>query len=282
MTDLPASSGFLAGKKRRGRTMDRLLKGIIQLSAILSGAVLVLITVYVTAGGLSSFGVRFVESIFPMVVSTLFMILFTLLITLPVGILSAIYLKEFAGQGRIVSIIRFSVESLAGIPSIIYGLFGMIFFVTTLGLGWSILSGVLTMAIMILPTILRTTEEALAAVPASYREGSLALGASRLTTVFRIVLPAAVPGILAAVILGMGRIVGETAAIYMTAGTVPRMPSNIMDSGRTLSVHLYMLAKEGISFDQAFSTAMVLLILVALLNGAASRITHYYRKSRGG
>jgi len=196
----------------------------------------------------------------------------------PIGICSAIYLVEYSKPGKLIRCIRFATESLAGIPSIIYGLFGYIFFVTALKLRMSILSGSITLSIMILPLIIRTTEEALKAVPNSYREGSLALGATKLTTIAKIIIPSAIQGILTAVILSVGRIVGETAALYLTAGMVTRIPDDIMSSGRSLSVHLYMLAKEGISFEQAFATATILLIIVAIINLIANRLASRIKK----
>ncbi len=219
--------------------------------------------------------------ILPMIMVTLEVILITILIAAPVGICSAIYLVEYSRPGRLLSLIRFSTESLAGIPSIIYGLFGYIMFVTAFHLRFSILAGSLTLSIMVLPTIIRTTEEALKTVPVSYKEGSLALGATKLTTIFRIILPSSIPGILTAVILTIGRIIGESAAVYFTAGWVAQFP-RVMRSGRTLSVHLYYLVKEGISIEQSFATAAVLIILVALLNFAASSAASRLKRSASG
>ena len=174
---------------------------------------------------------------------------------------------EYAKKdNKIVGIIRITSETLSGIPSIIYGLFGMLFFVTTLGMGYSLIAGALTLSIMVLPSVIRTTEEALLSVPDSYREGSFGLGAGRLRTVFRIVLPAAMPGILSGIILAVGRIVGETAALIYTAGTVAEIPSSLLSSGRTLSVHMYSLSREGLHTDEAYATAVVLLIIVMGIN----------------
>lgn len=206
-------------------------------------------------------------SFMPAIVNTVIMTAFSLLIAAPLGICSAIYLVEYAKRGnKIVGVIRTMAETLSGIPSIVYGLFGMLFFVTALGWGYSILSGALTLSIMILPLIMRTTEEALKTVPDSYREGSFGLGAGRLRTVFKVVLPSAVPGILAGVILAVGRIVGETAALIYTAGTVTDMPKSLMSSGRTLAVHMYALSSEGLHTNQAYATAVILLIVVLLIN----------------
>jgi phosphate transport system permease protein len=194
-----------------------------------------------------------------------------LLISVPLGVFAAIYLVEYAKRGsRLVRIIRMNAETLAGIPSIVYGLFGMLFFVTALKLGFSMLSGALTISIMILPVILRTSEEALMSVPDSFREGSFGLGAGRLRTVFRVVLPDAIPGILAGVILGIGRTVGETAALLYTAGTSSDTVSGIMDSARTLSVHMYALSQEGLYIDQAYATAVVLLVIVVGINALSA------------
>ena len=206
-------------------------------------------------------------SMLPSIVNTFLMTLLSLLIATPLGIFSAIYLVEYAKRGsKVVKIVRITAETLSGIPSIVYGLFGMLFFVVTLHWGYSILSGAFTLAIMILPLIMRTTEEAFKSVPDTYREGSFGLGAGRLRTVFRIVLPSAVPGILAGVILAIGRIVGETAALIFTAGTVPAIPESLLDSARTLSVHMYNLSREGLYVDQAYATAVVLLVVVIVIN----------------
>lgn len=210
-------------------------------------------------------------SMLPSIVNTFLMTLLSLLIATPLGIFSAIYLVEYAKRGsKVVKIVRITAETLSGIPSIVYGLFGMLFFVVTLHWGYSILSGAFTLAIMILPLIMRTTEEALKSVPDTYREGSFGLGAGRLRTVFRIVLPPAVPGILAGVILAVGRIVGETAALIFTAGTVPEIPESLLDSARTLSVHMYNLSREGLYVDQAYATAVVLLVVVIVINGLSN------------
>lgn len=206
-------------------------------------------------------------SMMPAIINTLIMTAISLIISVPFGMGAAIYLVEYAKKGnKLVGIIRITAETLSGIPSIIYGLFGMLFFVTTLGWGYSILAGAFTLAIMVLPVIMRTTEEALIAVPDSYREGSFGLGAGRLRTVFCIILPAAVPGILSGVILAIGRIVGETAALIYTAGTVADVPDSLFASGRTLSVHMYTLSREGLHTDEAYATAVVLLLIVVGIN----------------
>ena len=211
----------------------------------------------------------------PALINTIAMTFLSLVIAVPFGIFSAIFLVEYAGRGnKFVEIIRLTTETLSGIPSIVYGLFGMLFFVTACGWGFSLLAGAFTLSIMILPLIMRTTEEALKSVPDSFREGSFGLGAGKLRTVFRIVLPSAVPGILAGIILAVGRIVGETAALIYTAGTVADVPNGVMGSGRTLAVHMYNLASEGLYMDQAYATAVILLLLVVGINtlsGAVAR-----------
>lgn len=212
-------------------------------------------------------------SLFPALVNTVVMTFLALIFATPVGIFSAIYLVEYARRGsHWVKVLRVTAETLSGIPSIVYGLFGLLFFVTTLKWGYSILAGAFTLSIMILPLIMRTTEEALKSVPDSYREGSYGLGAGKLRTVVRIVLPTAVPGILAGVILGIGRIVGETAALIYTAGTVANVPEDLMGSGRTLAVHMYVLSSEGLYMDQAYATAVVLLAIVLAINWVSAAI----------
>lgn len=276
--------------KKRG--YDRVLTFLTWFFACLTIAFLAWILIFIIVKGVSQINWKFLTDIYrptkgqtgilPMIVSTLDIIVVTVVISTPIGICSAIYLTEYSKPGRVVNTIRFATETLAGIPSIIYGLFGLIFFVTALHLRYSILAGALTLSIMVLPTVIRTTEEALKSVPDSYREGSLALGATKLKTVSRVILPCAIPGILTAVILSIGRIVGETAAVYLTAGYTPNITANILKSGRTLSVHLYSLAKEGISFEQAYATATILVIIVALLNFTATRIAGRLNKLSAG
>ncbi len=218
-------------------------------------------------------------SMLPAIVNTLIITILSLLIAGPIGIFSAIYLVEYAKKGnKLVDIVRITTETLSGIPSIVYGLFGMLFFVTTMKCGYSLLAGALTLSIMVLPVIMRTTEEALLAVPNSFREGSFGLGAGKLRTIFKIVLPSAVPGILAGVILAIGRIVGETAALIYTAGTVAELPKSVMSSGRTLAIHMYSLSKEGLYTDQAYATAVVLLIIVVLINMLSNFVAKKFTK----
>lgn len=219
-------------------------------------------------------------SMTPALINTLSMTLLALVISVPFGIFAAIYLVEYAKRGsRLVKLIRITAETLSGIPSIIYGLFGLLFFVSYLGWGYSLLAGGCTLAIMILPLVMRTTEEALLAVPDSYREGSYGLGAGKMRTIFVIVLPAAVPGILAGVVLSIGRIVGETAALLYTSGSVAAVPQDLLSSGRTLAVHMYALTQEGLYVNQAYATAVVLIVLVLGLNLVSSLIAKRLTKS---
>ena len=212
-------------------------------------------------------------SMMPAIINTLLMTLISLIICVPLGIGAAIFLTEYARRGsRLVKLIRMTAETLSGIPSIIYGLFGSLFFVLTLKMGLSLISGALTLSIMVLPTVMRTTEEALLAVPDSYREGSFGLGAGRLRTTFKVVLPSAVSGILSGVILAVGRIVGETAALIYTAGTVAKVPDSMLDSTRTLAVHMYTISTEGLYINQSYATAVVLLVVVLGINALSSFI----------
>ena len=248
---------------------------ITNLAAFLTIFVLGFIVVYIVVKGVphltpSLFAWEYNSenvSMLPSIINTLLLTALALIIATPLGIFAAIYMVEYAKAGnKIVGIVRVTAETLSGIPSIVYGLFGMLFFVSTCKFGYSLLSGALTVAIMVLPTIMRTTEEALLAVPKNFREGSFGLGAGKLRTVFKVVLPSAVPGILSGMILATGRIVGETAALIYTAGTVAKIPENVFSSVRTLSVHMYNLSKEGLNIDQAYATAVVLLVLVILIN----------------
>lgn len=256
-----------------------LLKGLVYGAAILTFVMLFFLVIYILVKGvphikLDLFAWKYNTenvSLMPALINTIIITAVSLVIAVPIGIFSAIYLVEYAKRGnKLVNVIRITAETLSGIPSIVYGLFGMLFFVTALQWRNSILAGAFTLAIMILPLIMRTTEEALKSIPDSYREGSFGLGAGKLRTVFRIVLPSAVPGILAGVILAIGRIVGETAALIYTAGTVAEVPNSLMDSGRTLAVHMYTLSSEALYMDQAYATAVILLIVVIGINSLSS------------
>ena len=262
---------------------------LVMLAALITFAVLVFLIAYILVRGVpyltpSLFALEYNSdnvSLMPAVVNTLLMILMSLLLAVPFGIFAAIYLVEYAKKGnKLVSVVRVTAETLSGIPSIVYGLFGMLFFVTTLKWSYSVLSGAFTLAIMILPLIMRTTEEALLAVPDSYREGSFGLGAGKLRTVFRIVLPSAIPGILAGVILGIGRIVGETAALMYTSGTVAKY-AGPMDSGRTLALHMYVLTSEALHVNEAPATAVVLLVVVIGINALSSFVAKKLRQKTG-
>ena len=261
---------------------------LVMISAILTFTVLIFLIVYILVHGVpylkpSLFSLHYNSenaSLMPALINTIIMTFLSLFIAVPFGIFSAIFLVEYAKRGnKFVNVIRLTTETLQGIPSIVYGLFGLLFFVTTCHWGFSILAGAFTLAIMILPLIMRSTEEALKAVPDSYREGSFGLGAGKLRTVFCIVLPSAVPGILAGVILAVGRIVGETAALIYTAGTVAKVPNSLLSSGRTLAVHMYNLASEGLYMDQAYATAVILLVLVVLINTLSGVVAKKITKS---
>ena len=252
-----------------------ILMFLVMLATFITFALLLFLIFYILINGIpyikpSLFSLHYTSdnaSVIPALINTVVMTLLSLLIAVPFGIFSAIFLVEYAGNGnKFIEVIRLTTETLSGIPSIVYGLFGMLFFVNTLKWGFSVLAGAFTLSIMILPLIMRQTEEALKAVPDSYREGSFGLGAGKLRTVFRIVLPSAVPGILAGVILAIGRIVGETAALIYTAGTVAQVPKNVLGSGRTLAIHMYMLSSEGLYMNQAYATAVILLVLVVAIN----------------
>jgi len=248
---------------------------LVTIAALLTFAVLLFLVSYILVRGLPHMSLSLFEwehnttnvSMMPAIVNTVIMVILALILAGPLGIFSAIFLAEYAGSGnKLIKIVRITTETLSGIPSIVFGLFGMLFFVMALGWGFSMLAGAFTLSIMILPLIMRTTEEALLSVPVSYREGSFALGAGKLRTIFRIVLPTAIPGILAGVILGMGRVVGETAALMFTAGTIAQISPSVMDSGRTLAVHMYVLASEGFYVNQASATGVVLLAMVIIIN----------------
>ena len=252
---------------------------LVCLAALITAAALLFVVGYILVKGIPHLSLSLFEwkytsenvSLMPALINTLFMTVLALLFAVPVGIGAAIYLTEYAGRGnKLVNFVRITAETLSGIPSIVYGLFGSLFFVKALHMGLSLLSGALTLAIMILPLIMRTTEEALLAVPDSYREGSFGLGAGRLRTVARVVLPSAIPGILSGVILGIGRIVGESAALIFTAGTVAEVATGLFDSTRTLAVHMYSISGEGLYIDETYATAVVLLVVVIAINALSS------------
>lgn len=271
--------------RRAARAQAAALRWLVRIAAFLTAAVLVFLIGYILVMGIPNLRPELFAweynsenvSLTPALINTVLMTAFALLIATPLGIFAAIWLVEYARRGsKLVKVVRVTTETLQGIPSIVYGLFGMLFFVTQLHWGYSMIAGAFTLAIMVLPVIMRTTEEALIAVPDSYREGSFGLGAGKLRTVFRIVLPSAVPGIFSGIILAIGRIVGETAALIFTAGTFSGVAGGVMESGRTLAVHMYCLLNEGLHRSEAYATAVVLLVMViginALSGAAAKRI----------
>lgn len=274
--------------------MSKLLRAIVYAGAAFTVIVLGVIVGFILVMGVPALSPSLFEwnytsenvSLMPALVNTLIMAALALLLAAPVGIGSAIYLVEYAKPGsRFVRAVRMTTETLQGIPSIIYGLFGLLFFVTVLGWGLSLLAGACTLAIMVLPVIMRTTEEALLAVPESYRAGGFALGAGRLRTIARCVLPSAVPGILGGVILALGRCTGEVAALLFTAGTVAQIPNfassgvlAIFDSCRTLAVHMYVLSSEGLHVPETYATAVVLLVMVILINVGTTMVDRKLRK----
>lgn len=262
-------------------------------AALITVLVLIFVVAYILIKGIPNLNWGLFEwkyttenvSMMPAIINTVIMTFLTLLFAVPIGVFSAIYMVEYAKKGsRLVKIVSLTAETLSGIPSIVYGLFGYLFFTIALHFGYSVLGGALTLAIMVLPLIMRTTEEALKAVPDSFREGSFGLGAGRLRTVFVIILPSAMPGILSGIILSIGRIVGETAALIFTAGTEAVVPKSLMKSGRTLAVHMYALFSEGLYMNQAYAAAVILLLLVVLINAlsglAAKKLG--IQKSDGG
>ena len=263
-------------KEYKRSPLSGLLFLLVCLSALITVTVLVFLIIYILYNGIPNLTLPGLfdweynsqnVSMMPAIINTVIMTALSLLLAVPLGVFSAIYLVEYARLGnKLVKVVRITAETLSGIPSIVYGLFGYVLFVLTLDWGYTLLSGAITLAIMILPLIMRTPEEALLSVPDSFREGSFGLGAGRLRTVFKIVLPSAVPGILAGVILAIGRIVGESAALIFTAGTNPVVPDSLFASTRTLSVHMYALMNEGLYTEQAYATAVVLLVVVILIN----------------
>lgn len=285
-----ASSGLARktgpSSSSRAQASSQITRGVIYAGALFTTLVLLGIVGFILVNGIPHLTPTLFEwsytsenvSLMPALISTLYMALLALLIAVPIGVSSAIYLVEYAKPGsRFVCVVRVTTETLQGIPSIIYGLFGMLFFTTVLGWGLSLLSGACTLAIMVLPVVMRTAEEALIAVPASYRAGGFALGAGYLRTIFRCVLPSALPGIVGGVLLALGRCVGEVAALLFTAGTIAQIPDfggqgifALFDSCRTLAVHMYVLASEGLHIDETYATAVVLLVLVMLLNVIAN------------
>lgn len=256
---------------------------LLWVTALITIGCLLLIVFFILKEGLPSVNWEFLTAyprrmgreggIFPTIIASLYLTIVSLIIATPIGIGAAIYLTEYTREGAGTKIIRFATETLAGVPSIIFGLFGFAFLVTFLKLGFSILSGAITLALMLLPTIIRTAEEAIKSVPNSYREGSLALGATKWVTIAKVVIPAALPGIITGIILGVGRAIGETAAVWLTVGGALRLPISIMDSARPMTLHLYTLAAEGLSLPRAYATAAILIICVWMINSIANLLT---------
>ena len=267
-------------KRYKNHPLSLALFLLVNLAAVITAAVVLFLIGYILWHGVPNLSLPGIfaweyngenQSMTPAIINTLIMTALTLFLAVPIGVFAAIYLVEYAKKGRkLVKLIRVTAETLAGIPSIVYGLFGFIVFVITLGWSYTLIAGVITLAIMILPLIIRTTEEALMAVPDSFREGSFGLGAGKLRTVFHIVLPSAVPGIAAGIILAIGRIVGESAALIFTSGTNPVVAKGLFTSASTLSVHLYALLTEGLYTEQAYAVAAVLLFLVIGINALSS------------
>lgn len=287
INDLNFKQKLMMYKKRPKSLM--LAIAVFLCAAICCGIILFLIG-YILINGIPNLSPQLFEwkynsenvSMMPSIINTLIYTAFSLLLAVPAGVFAAIYLAEYARRGNaFVRLIRITAQTLSGIPSIVYGLFGYLMFCVYLKLGYSMLAGTLTLAIMILPLIMRTTEEALCAVPDSYREASYGLGAGKLRTVFKVILPSAMPGILSGVILGIGRIVGETAALIYTAGTVADVVTKFSDSGRTLSVHMYALMSEGLYMEEAYATAVILLAAVIIINAFSSLIASKISEKEG-
>ncbi|MDO8870963.1 MAG: phosphate ABC transporter permease PstA [Methanobacteriaceae archaeon] len=274
------------------KNSQKIMKSIFWASGILTIIILIVIIGYIILKGMPVISLEFLLAdpidsgraggIAPMIVSSIYVTLIAGIVAAPLGVGAAVYLSEYAGESRLVKLIRFGAETLASIPSIVFGLFGLSFFVIFLGMGWSLLSGGLILALMALPTIFQVAEVSIESVPRSYREGSLALGANKWETVYRVVLPAAIPGITTGVILGMARAISEAAAILFVVGSALAMPVSIFDPGRPLPLHLFVMATEGISLDNAYGTAAVLVIMVLVITVLTNTFVERYRKKMMG
>ncbi len=273
----------------KNRPFSFFLLALVSLAALITILVFLLLIGYIFVKGIPNIKPELFEweyttenvSMMPAIINTFLMTFATLILAVPIGVFSAVYLVEYAKKGsKLVAVVRITTETLAGIPSIVYGLFGFLMFASAFKWGYTFIGGVLTLAIMVLPTIMRTTEEALKSVPDSFREGSFGLGAGKLRTVFRIVLPSAIPGIFSGVVLSTGRIVGETAALIFTAGTKAAVPSDIFSSTRTLAVHMYSLLTEGLYIEQAYATAVIILVMVIVINAVSSKLAKTIVKNR--
>jgi len=275
-------------KIKKRKIIDGLIYGIMAAAMIAVLAVLLFIIFYIFKSQAGFFNFSFLfgkeNGILPMIVTTLYVVLVSITAALPVGIATAIFLNEYSGNSSWIKILRLAIETLAGIPSIIYGLFGLLMFCRLLNFGQSIIAGAFTLSIMILPVIIRTTEESLKSIPDTFREGSLALGATKFQTIVHVVVPSALPGIVTSVILAIGRVVGESAPVLLTVGLTKNMPRTIFESGRTLTIHLYYLTNEAVrpeDFGIAFATAFMLVILVVVINTATKIMTANFRKKLG-
>lgn len=277
-------------RQYKRRPLSLILFLLVMLCALITFAALLFLLIYILVQGVpnltpSLFAWEYNSenvSLMPSLINTLLLTGLALIICVPLGIFTAIYLVEYAKRGsKFVSIVRITAETLSGIPSIVYGLFGMLFFVLYLHWDYSLLAGAATAAIMILPLIIRTTEEALQSVPDGYREASFGIGAGKLRTVFRVVLPSAIPGILSGIILAIGRVVGETAALLYTAGTVAKLPADVFSSTRTLSLHMYLLSSEGFHTKESYATAVVLLLLVLVINFLSNLVAKRLMRKQG-
>jgi phosphate transport system permease protein len=274
------------GIRLNPKTTQKIAKAVIWSAAILVLFLLFSIIIYILSKGIPHITWQFLTQIpsdmgrsggiLSTIVGTLSVTLVAIIVATPLGVGTAFYLTEYTRESTITKIIRFSAESLAGIPSIVYGLFGFIFFVIYLKLGWSILSGGLTLAVMILPTIIRTSEEAIRTVPPMYREVSFSLGGTKWQTMIKVLIPSALPGIATGIILGIGRCVAETAAVILTAGSALQMPTSLFSPARTMAVHFYILASEGISLEKAFATSALLIILILLINIGANLLVNKF------
>ena len=274
------------------KNAQRIMKSVFWASGIITVIILIIIIGYIILKGIPAINLEFLLAnpsdsgrsggIAPMIVSSLYVTLVAGILAAPLGVGAAVYLSEYASENRIVKFIRFGTETLASIPSIVFGLFGLSFFVIFLGMGWSLLSGGLVLALMALPTIFQVAEVSIEAVPRSYREGSLALGSTKWETIYRVVLPAAIPGITTGIILGMARAISEAAAILFVVGSALSMPMSIFDPGRPLPLHLYVLATEGISMDNAYGTAAVLVILLLIITVLTNTLVEKYQKKMMG
>ena len=283
-------TGTMKLRIKKRAALDSFLYGLMVLAMAGVIGILGFILFYILRSSAGFLNVSFIfrsaeeGGIFPMVITTVYVVLLSIAAALPAGIAAAIFLTEYSGKSQFVKLLRLAIETLAGIPSIIYGLFGLLVFCRILGLGQSIISGAFTLSIMILPVIIRTTEESLKSVPVSFREGSLSLGATKSQTIFHVALPSALPGIVTAVILAIGRVVGESAPVLLTVGLSKNLPQSIFESGRTLTIHLYYLTNEAINPDDfgiAFATAAALVILVVIINTLTKIITGGFRKKLG-